>query len=401
MENENIYCKIYKESLKNEDEILPIETTKVEELQEKTGLPYLDCERLLEETGGSVDLAYEILDNFMASLSGTVIAREGIEECIRNAGLYEKLAANLSNYNTMRGGVKGFKGFVFEELHATDQTVKGVVTNVVRNNGVSDFNVLLPNGEAVPAQAKIGYGTVKVDWSQYSGQKIVIDKGNAKLIESARSAGMDVVESDISHKEASALASKMQKEARITDKTNANITPKIYSSGKIAKQCHQAGVKSAKGAAAFGAGFSIGGNIIDVIDGEKEIGEATIDVAKDTAVAAGHAYVFGVATTAIGSTAVGSAVAGAAAAAGTTVAGTAIGGSIIGASAAATGAVAAAGTAVASTAVGGTIVAGAAAATGAVAAIPVVGAAIVATAPVIAVGTAIGIGVKLIKKVFK
>jgi len=97
----------------------------------------------------------------------------------------------------------------------------------------------------------------------------------------------------------------MKLESKITGNKNATIVPKMHSTGQIAKQCHKSGINSAKSGAAFGAGFSIGSNVIGLIDGEKEFEEVAVDIAKDTVIAAGTSYAIGAAGTAIASTDIG------------------------------------------------------------------------------------------------
>lgn len=382
----------------------------IERLRLSTGLTYLECKKLLEQTNGDATKALETIDYFMSSLAGTALAKKSIEESIKNAGIYNKLASRLSEYNPYRGGPNGFKGFVFEELHAADATVHGKLTEVIANNGVADFRIMNADGTVSYAQAKIGYKNTSIDWSQYEGQTIVIDKGNKELINSARKAGREVIESNITEKEAKSLAKGMQLEAKITASEKATLVPKLQSAGKIAKQCHTSGLQAAKNGAAFGAGFSIGSNIVELIDGDKEIQEVAVDVAKDTAVAAATGYIAGAATTAIGSTAIGAAVASATTTASTAIATSAVGSAAIAAGTAAgtatAGAIAAAGTAIAGSAIGtaaaaaGTAIAGTAVGGAAIAAGAAVTAAAVAAAPVVIAGAAIGGVFALGKKIF-
>lgn len=360
----------------------------VEKLRLITGLTSSECDKLLQETNGDAEKAFEMIEYFMDSLAGTVVAKKAIEESIKNAGIYNKLAASLSSYNTNRGGHHGFKGFVFEELHAADATVNGRLTEVIANNGRADFRIFNPDGSITEAQAKIGYRTTSVDWSLYEGQTVVIDKGNQELINSARRAGMDVIESNISEKEAKSLAKGMKLETKLTGKEKATIVPKIHSAGKIAEQCHASGIKAAKNGAAFGAGFSIGTNVVDLIDGEKDLKEVASAVTKDTAIAAASSYVVGAATTAIGSTAAGAAITTAATAAGTAIASSAVGGAAIAAGTAVAGAATATGAAIAGTAAAaGTALAGTAVGTAVVGTATAAGTAIAGTAA--AAGTAI------------
>lgn len=289
---------------------------KVALLRYKTGLSLLECKNLLCETDWDVDTALNTVDIFVNSIASGTLASKTITESIKNAGLYNKLSSNLSTYNTMRGGAKGFKGFVFEELHATDATIKGQFTEVISNNGIADFKILNADSTTTFAQAKVGYKNTSIDWSLYDGQTIIIDNGNKELIKSAKDAGKIVIESGISEQEAKSIAKAMQYESKITGNTTSKIVPKMHSASKIAQQCHTSGVNAAKNGAAFGAGFSIGSNIVEVINGEKELPEAAKDIAKDTVVAAATGYAVGAAATAAGTAIAGTAVGGAAIAAG-------------------------------------------------------------------------------------
>ena len=65
----------------------------------------------------------------------------------------------------------------------------------------------------------------------------------------------------------------------------------------VAKDCHKAGVESAKSGAMISAVFSGGDNLMAVMKGEKELTEALIDTIKDTAVSAAKAYAVGATST--------------------------------------------------------------------------------------------------------
>lgn len=420
----------------------------LESIMDVTGLSRQDIVKLMESTGWSLD---QTLNNLEYGITGTVgssYSKETIIEGVKNAGLHEKLANNLSRLNTMRGGPKGFKGFVFEELHATSATIKGQETIVLGNNGLADFQIIGPKGKISYAQAKMGYESGSIDFSAYKGQTIVVDKGNTALIEKARNAGMKVIESDVPAEEAKRLATQMQMETKITGGSNSVVVPKVQSAISIAKEAHSVGLQTAKTGAQFGGGFSLGSNIVEVVSGDKELGEAAIDVAKDTAISAGVGYATGVVTTAVGNTALGTAISGVAGSVASGVAGTTVGGAVVAAGSSAIAAVGgvgtaavtstlaagtavgstvaaagtaigtavastsvggaaiaagtAAGTALAGTAVGGAAIAAGTAATGAaVAAGAAVTAAAVAAAPVVAVGAVIGGAFCLGRKLFR
>ncbi|MCC2463017.1 hypothetical protein LKL90_21840 [Bacillus mobilis] len=369
---------------------------KVNRFCNMTGLTTSEVERLLVENRWNLDEAIIKVDNYMESLNGKVTTSKVVVDGIKNAGIYDKLAQNLSSYNTMRGGKAGFKGFVFEDMHAASASLKGKTTEVIANNGLADFRILNTDGTYSLGQAKLGYNSGNIDWSPYKGQEIVIDKGNTKLIESARKSGMNVVESDISKVDAERLAQTMQFESKITGKPNAPLTANLHS-------YHQAGINSVKNGAAFGAGFSIGSNIVDVATGDKSIGEASVTIAKDTVTAGVGSYVIGAGTAAVANTAVGGTVISGATAAGAAIAGTSVGSAAIAAgtavTAATSGAAAAVVGAIASTTVGATVVGGATAAATALGA-TAVGATIVAAAPLVAAGAAIGGVFKIGKKLF-
>ncbi|HBF3732688.1 TPA: hypothetical protein KOD53_003781, partial [Clostridioides difficile] len=354
-------------------------------LRQKTGLTYGEIYALVAEYNGNIDLALESVEYFAKYLSGVTLANESINTSIKNAGVYNQLAENLSKYNTNRGGAN-FKGFVFEDMHAANATVNGQLTEVIANNGIADFKIISPDGKVSYGQAKVNCKTSSIDWSAYKDQTIVIDKGNQTLINRAKKAGCNVIESNISEKEAQALAKSMKLESKITGKTNATIVPKMHSAGQIAKQCHNSGINAAKNGAAFGSGFSIGSNLVELIDGEKELGEVAVDIAKDTVVAAGTSYVVGAATTAIASTSVGATAIG--------VATTAVTGAITSTAAGAAAATAVTG---AATAVTGAITS---TAVGAAIAGTAVGTAAIAAAPVVAAGAVIGGVFTLGKKIF-
>lgn len=337
------------------------------ELSYVTGLSESQCKRFMAVNHMSGDQALEAIDIFMQSLNDHVTAPVEIVSCMRNAGIYSEMAHRLNEYNVMRGGVKGYGGFVFEELHAADAAVNGADITVLGNNGIADFMVKDASGKTVYVQAKAGYNTPhQIDWSKYKNQTIVVDKGNTALANEARAAGLNVQESAVFKKQADVVARAQQWESNITGNTTAPITGTMTGA-------HYAGVASAKLAARVGVSMKLGESIYDVLSGDKEFSEAAADVVVDGAVLVGGAYLGTAALTAAGT---------AATAAATAFAGTAAG-------AAVTGAVTSAAAAVGSTAVGGAVLAGVGtAATAAASAAATIAAA--PLLPVVGIGAAIG-----------
>lgn len=327
-------------------------------------------------------------------LAGTCGVRMKTVEISRaTRGIHASIKAgkSLSQLNTMRGGVKGFKGFVAEIQEAAEASAQGRMTVVLNNNGVADLQHTLKNGQTAFKQVKAGYRPGQIDYARYRGQTIVIDKDNpnfALIKKEGAQAGVKVVRGHFSNENAKFWADAMQMETKITGAKRAVITPKIYTGVQTAARAHSAGISAAKGGAVCGAGLSIGSNLVELARGNKTVGEATVDVAVDTAGAAAVGYVSGAVGSVVAETAVGAAAietAGAVGAAAMTVPGV---GAAVGAAGAAAGAIGgvatsavSAGAALATSAAAGTVAAGAVAAAGAAA---------VAAAPVLAVGVVVG-----------
>lgn len=268
---------------------------------------------------------------------------------------YGRAGDGLSKLNTMRGGTKGFKGFVMEEMEAAEASARGRATHVLNNNGIADLRHVKANGTTALKQMKVGYKPGQIDFSRYKGQTIVVDKGNphfrALKAEGAK-AGVKVVEGHVTAREAKAFSDAMQWETKITGNKNAVITSTVYRGVKTAAAAHRAGLAAAKTGATGGMGFSFGSNAVDVLKGRKSVGEAAVDVAADTAKAGVVSYGVGAAGSAIGSTAAGAAALKTVGTVAATAAKAPVIGTAISAGSAATTAIAGAGTAAATAAAG-------------------------------------------------
>jgi len=75
------------------------------------------------------------------------------------------------------------------------------------------------------------------------------------------------------------------------DAMEARKSPTMSTAGDIVKVSHEAGLEQAKMGAAIGGGLSIVKNLVAVAKGDKDAETAVVDVAKDTASAAGKSYV--------------------------------------------------------------------------------------------------------------
>lgn len=328
--------------------------------------------------------------------SGAFIGKKVIQEGATRNTIAKETFNNISKLNVNRANLKGF---VFEHLHVKEMNYelmkKGLKAEVIDNNGLADIVVRnVKTGKVVETiQTKCGYESGATNLSRYvkDGQTIVVNGDSKNLAKSLTKKGIDFKKSPVTNKEANATANLMKTEKKLLGTKNAPVTTKALQTKEIIKNGHSTGLKAAKNGALFGAGISIGSNTVEVIRGEKEIGEAIADVTIDTAIAGATGYAVGAAGSFIASTSVGSAAIGAATTAtaaiattsaaitgavatGATAAASAIGATAVG------GAIAGAGTAIASTAAGAAVVAGAATAT----------AAVVAAAPILVGGAIIG-----------
>ena len=367
-------------------------------LSEISGLNEQKLAHVLRENKMSLDQFTAKLDEINDVIDKGIAPTSALLHSFHNAETYNTLYNNLKNYNVMRGGKNGFKGFVFEELHATASTVNGTTTKVLGSNQIADFMVLDANGKISYAQAKAGYKGSPIDFKKYEGQTLIVDKGNVELKLRAEKAGLSVIESPISLTQSKKVADIMQLEKKVFEKVtgqarvNAPITSTIVSVGDAA-------LKSARYGGLVSAGYSIGNNTVDLLYGEKTFGEAGVAVAKDTAIGTASSIGVGIgvqtasiALQAVATTKAGIAIAGVASTASTALAGTAIGSTVL-AGTAAVGSTLAAGSAVvsgvAATAIGTTLAATTA------------GAAFVAGAPIVigaaVVGGAVALGRRLLR----
>lgn len=300
-----------------------------EELSYLTGLTEEECQSFMDVSGYNGDEALEAIDIFASASNEGIGIPASIIANLKMANIYSKMSSRLAAYNTMRGGTKGYGGFVFEELHAADAAARGMNISVLGDNSIADFIVRDLSGKEMLIQAKAGYKPGQIDWSKYQGQSIVIDKGNTALIQDARRAGLHVHESAVFKKQADIVARVQQLESRVLGIKTAPITA-------TATSAHYAGLASAKFAAKVGVSFKLGENIYDMVSGEKDFAEATADIIVDGVKIVGGAYLGTAAVTVAGSvigaaagTAAGVAITGAVTTATAAVASTAIGGAVV------------------------------------------------------------------------
>lgn len=245
-----------------------------------------------------------------AALAAQQNARR-IRQASNGIRAYGRAGEGLSNLNTMRGGSKGFKGFVMEEMEAAEASARGRATTVLNNNGTADLLHVKVDGTEALKQMKVGYKPGQIDFSRYEGQTVVIDKGNPyfrQLRAEGAKAGVKTVEGHVTAEKAKTFAEAMQLETKFTGGKNAVVTPAVYRGAKTAVTAHRVGLQTAKTGVAGGFGFSFGSNAVDLAKGRKTAGEAAAGMAADTAAAGAVSYGVGAAGSVIGSTAAGAAV---------------------------------------------------------------------------------------------
>lgn len=326
--------------------------------------------------------------------SGIYGAGKHLSSGAQRNGIINETFENISKLDVNRGNLKGFlfENRVSEELNSKllDKGFKAVVLD---DNGIADIAIVhMKSGKVVKRiQAKCGYeGQSVKDFTRYvdDGQTLVINNDADKFGRSLDNRGIKYEKSSVTDREVSRMADAMKKEGKLLNSKNAKLTSYAYKTKEVVKNCHTTGVSAAKSGACFGAGMSLGSNIVDVFSGDKSLDEATVDIAKDTVVAGATSYVTGAATTALTSTAIGGAAA--TVVGGISSAGAAVGGAMATGITGVGTALGGAATAVGATTVGGAITAGTAA----------VGAVAVAAAPVVAVGAAVGVVWSLGRKLF-
>lgn len=314
-----------------------------------------------------------------------------IKRASQGISAYGEMGEGLSKLNTMRGGTKGFKGFVMEELEAGEASAMGRRTEVINNNGLADLRHIKADGTEELIQMKSGYKRGQIDFNRCKGHTYKVDKGNPYLKDfqaEGKRAGAKVVQGHVKDAEAKALADAMQFETNITGSKNAVVAPTLYSGAKKLSAAHGAGISAAKSGSVAGAGFSLGSNVVQVMKGNKSVGEAAGDIVVDTAKAGAVSYGVGAAGSLMASTATGAAILETAGAVGAAVSSAPVIGSAVAAGSAATAAVGGAATAAATTAMGAAAsVAGTVGGAGLVAA---AAPAVIAAAPVVAVTAVVG-----------
>ena len=326
-------------------------------------------------------------------VSGGFIGKKVIQEGATKNIIAKETFNNISKLNVNRANLKGF---VFEHLHVKEMNYElvkqGLKAEVIDNNGLVDIVVRnIKTGKVVEKiQAKCGYENGVTNLSRYAkdGQTIVINGDSKNLAKTLTKQGIDFKKSPVTNKKATNTANLMKTERKFLRTKNSPVTTKGLQTREIIRNGHNTGLKGARNGALFGAGISIGSNTVEVIRGDKEIGEAIADVTIDTAIAGATGYVAGAAGSFIASTSVGSAAIGAVSSGVGALAATSAGAAVIGAASAATagiaatsavvtGAVATGATAAAST-IGATAIGGAIAGAGTAIASTAAGAAIVA-----------------------
>lgn len=321
--------------------------------------------------------------NFGAG-AGIFSSNDAFSQAAQKMNTAETLFEELTNLNTMRGGTKGFKGFVGESMEAARATAAGRATSVVNDNGPIDLIFTGSNGHQYPQQLKIGYKTGRhpIKFEKYKGQTVILDKEHPhfrQIVAEGRKYGVKVVEGSVTEAEAKWWADAMQLESKITGNKTSYFVPQAQKLANNLSAMHDAGLSVGKNSATYGAGYSIGSNIVRMVRGDVSAGEALGNVAIDTAISGSVGYVGGAVGSAVGRTVAGRAIASAAGAVGTAIQGTAIGGAVMGAAGTATAAIGGAATTAVSGALGAVGLAGTA-----------VGAAAIAAAPAVAVGAVVG-----------
>lgn len=228
-----------------------------------------------------------------------------LDQNVRFQKALDNVRKEMETLNMNRGG-SNTSGFVFENLHVADKNQSNLmsgsqdVLHVIDDNGIADFSVTDAAGNVSYQQAKMGYhgsNKYQITKEKYGDQTLVIDKGNKDLAEYGRRVGLNVEESGISKETADNLTAVMKTEGELRSSiglsNTAPVTANLYAAAEQLKYAHGAGVKAAKGGAAFAAGVSFGKNMYEFMEGNKDLQEVVLETGKDAVVAAGTSYAAG------------------------------------------------------------------------------------------------------------
>ena len=205
--------------------------------------------------------------------SGIYGAGKHLSSGAQRNGIINETFENISKLDVNRGNLKGFlfENRVSEELNSKllDKGFKAVVLD---DNGIADIAIIeMKSGKVVKRiQAKCGYeGQSVKDFTRYvdDGQTLVINNDADKFGRSLDNRGIKYEKSSVTDREVSRMADAMKKEGKLLNSKNAKLTSYAYKTKEVVKNCHTTGVSAAKSGACFGAGMSLGSNIVDVFSG--------------------------------------------------------------------------------------------------------------------------------------
>lgn len=239
----------------------------------------------------------------------------------------------LAALNTCRGGGKGVKGYVAEQLEAAHQTAAGRMMEVVNDNSLTDLYFIGKNGHRYPVQLKCGYTPSQIPYWKYPGHTLAVNADHPQFSAICREAekyGVKVTRAMTTDRESQLVTAGMRAEGALNGTKHAPVVSRTYAAVRQAGEIHKAGMAGLQKGSISGAAFSLGSNTVDVLKGKKSLGEAVVDVGVDTIKSGAVGYGVSAAVSAVGSTTAGSAalgaVSGAAGAVSSAVAGTAVGG---------------------------------------------------------------------------
>ncbi|GGF88768.1 hypothetical protein GCM10010913_07810 [Paenibacillus aceti] len=157
----------------------------------------------------------------------------------------------------------------------------------------------------------------KDDWNRYRGNDVLVPQEQYEIAKKyAEDKARDLTEqaeklrTQGQFDKAGILEEKAERYRQVSsDLKDSGITskeaiflrehPKLATAKYVLETAHQSGLENAKSAAVISVAISTAQNVTSLIRGKKRVGEAIVDVAKDTAAGAATAYVIGATDTAI------------------------------------------------------------------------------------------------------
>lgn len=232
---------------------------------------------------------FSVKQNESQNDSAKLVDMNVVEEVVslsKNAvEVSKRLEEELSMQNNDNSEQNSLKKFIREQIESSERDGKTRHVQVVDGDGLADL-VIEKAVESVQVQCEYHQG--QVDWKTCKDLAVIYlnsDQPNFEEIKAqALANGIKRIETTLSTSiQCEELAEMMDLEKKVTGNPAAIFFPHAYSKEQAIKLVEIHGIVSAKAWAKVGGAVAISKNFVDVITGDKTIGEATKAIATSTA----------------------------------------------------------------------------------------------------------------------